>query len=226
MNNLIEIPPKQTPSRDINNRLGDVQVSVNIDVLQILLLLVTTSSLVLTYLSKIRLDKTVVSDVLTRLKPSDFRKDKEIESLMNRMLGLTNASRVVVALFTNGTKAHNFPFRYFSIFWEVTSEGIATTKYDYQHVALAKIRDDLEFCMEKPDEFRYVNAKQPETREQCKAYMAHSGIHSLFTRLIGNTKDGFVGIMNIHFESDIRLSDNELNNLDKLFLVLENKLTD
>ena len=224
-NYIINKEPNTKPIGEI----GNVDIQVSIDVLQILLLIISAMTCTYAFLAKKRIYLSPMANVLSRLKPQDFHRDKEIEGIMNRMLavasnGETSASRVVVALFTNGTKAHMFPFRYFSIFWEVTSEGTNTTKQTYQHIPLDRIRDDLELYMGKDNEFIKSSVADKGLAIKCKTYLESYGIHTVLGRLIGNSKEGYFGIINIHYEQESHITQEQMHKLESLFLILSKKI--
>lgn len=219
---------KQPNTKPIGE-VGNVSIEVSVDVLQILLLVISGITCIYAFLAKKRIYLAPLANVLTKLKPQDFHRDKEIEGIMNRMLatasnGEKSASRVVVALFTNGTKAHLFPFRYFSVFWEVTSEGVNATKLNYQHIPLDKIRDDLELYMGNDTCFIQSSVNDKGLAIKCKSYLESYGIHTVLGRLIGNKKDGYCGIINIHYEDEIHINKEQTSKLESLFLILSKKI--
>ena len=227
MSNIIVQNPQPT-NRDIG-KVGDVSVQVNIDVLQLLILALSSVTCIYAVLVKHRVDRSPLSDILAKIKPQDFYKDKRIEALMNRMLAVGGTikapvSRVCVALFTNGTKAHMFPFRYFSIFWEVTNFGVEPTKHKYQHIPLDRIKDDLELYMNKDGKFIQSSVDGEGISPGCENYLRNCGIHTVLGKLIGSKSNGYVGIINIHYQSSPILSEECLEGLENLFTILASEI--
>lgn len=162
-------------------------------------------------------------NITTRIKPQDIEQDKSIEAAMNRIMGVTDASRIAIALFTNGNDAHVFPFKYFSILWEICNNGIAETKANYQKVPLVKIKGELERCFKSDGHFvRYsITEYLPD---ECKNYLISNKIHTSLSRLIGNEKDGYVGIINIQFDKEAILAESTMQRIDEIFITLESLL--
>lgn len=206
------------------NTNNPISVQFNFDVVQAFILLFSTATIVFGWLLNKKIELTKKKDIQARIKKNDFLIEHEIEAIMNRMLAVAGASRVAVALFSNGEYVSLFSFRYFSIFWEVVDNGVTETMYEHQHKPLSRIRNDLMVYINNPNVFTKTYIEDPNLKEECKKYMLHSGIKLILGRLLGNEKDGFIGIINLHFEEYIEISQEIMNKLDSLFLLLEYKI--
>lgn len=202
------------------------EVQYSFDIVQFLILLASFASVIYGGIINNRVVKTTTKNAKTRIKPEDLEKDSEIESYLSRMLEVSNGNRALVALFTNGTDAGLFPFKYFSVFWEVTSgDGIRKFKFDNQHRPFDRIKAEFKKCAENPEDFIIQSVDDKDILEGCKAYLLANDIHTIVSRLIGNETKGFSGIFNLHYNHDPgEISQKTLDRLTELFIVLESKI--
>lgn len=216
---LVEQSPK--PS---NPDSTSVAFQFTVDVFQVLTLLISLCTAIFGWSISVKINNTTVQNVVSRIKPSDLQRDKDIEAILNRMIGISGADRAIVALFTNGQRAHIFPFRYFSVFWEVCNGSVAT-KNNYQHKPLSNIRNELDLCLKNPDEFYMVSCND-NIPDECKVYMQSINAHTIYCRLIGDRETGYFGIMNLHFNKPVNLTYEDTVKLKNTFLLLNKKLED
>jgi hypothetical protein len=78
--------------------------------------------------------------------------------------------------------------------------------------------------MGKDNEFIKSSVDDKGIASKCKTYLESYGIHTVLGRLIGNTKEGYSGIINIHYENESHLTQEQLHKLESLFLILSKKI--
>lgn len=203
----------------------DVSVQIGVDAVGLAVLVSTLGLNLITAILGVdsikRLKNTAQKNIISKITPQDLEHDQRIQACMNRILGITDADRVAIALFTNGNDAHIFPFKYFSVLWEVCNNGIANTSY--QKVPLLKIKEELQKCFKADGKFVHYRVTD-NLPEPCKNYLVTNNIHTVLSRLIGSEKDGYSGIMSIHFSEDIEFPKSTMDRIDSLFMTLESML--
>ena len=210
-----------------NMRTEDVSIEVGVDAVALITLAIAIFSNVISAVFSLKNSHDIKSvapkNIITKIKPQDVEQDKRIEATMNRIMGICGASRVAIALFTNGNDAHIFPFKYFSILWEICDNGVAETKPKYQKVPIIKIKGELERCFKSSGRF-VVYSVNEELPDGCKNHLIANNIHTALSRLIGSEKDGYIGIINIQFDANPTLSESTMDRIDEGFVLLESLL--
>ncbi|RUR77012.1 hypothetical protein PCC6912_39710 [Chlorogloeopsis fritschii PCC 6912] len=164
-------------------------------------------------------------DIGFKIKASDLEQDKQIEAYLNRMMGITGASRVLVSMFHNGDKIGKYHFRYLSVFWEVCNENVVPCKPNYQKLDFSIVRYEVEKCMKNNGYFISYSVND-NLDENYRLYLLKNNSQAVVSRLIGDDDDGYEGQINIHLpylpkDSEIPYIFSKLN---PIFELLEAKI--
>lgn len=169
-------------------------------------------TLIISILNKIQLDKVSKINVIASFNRNNLKKQKEIQYILNDILILTDADRVVLGYFHNGKKAGRIDFLKISVpkFFEVTNNRTKPISKKLKNIDIDLIGEDL--AIAKPGQLVFVEKSKIEDVD-CKGYLESIGIEKKVTYMLPSKK----ALLEIHF-----MSEGEINLNTKL---LKERLT-
>lgn len=181
--------------KDIRDELKNNSVGI-IDVLILLSAAIACIASIVSNLKLIKLPSEA-RDISSPVTKKDIEQDKKIESYLDRILGITGASKVILSMFHNGDKVGKFHFKYVSTFWEVTNDGVTPVKAKYQKIDFSTIRYEVERGIAANGGFIYYSHKD-NLNEAYRLYLLENNSRFVISRLLGNESNGYIALLNIH----------------------------
>lgn len=184
---------------------------------------VINSSLILTIalLNYIRLSKSPLTNVISYLSKEDIKQRQMVEGILKEMLGLSNAHRVVIGLFHNGTSVGSLHFQKMSVFYEALSPSASSLKMAFKDVEAYKLEQEV--LKGSPDKFSKYSRQDPDLDPECKKYLDTQGLNTIYSRLLVSKK-GVFGILEIQYVEDVELEVLHNNYVSRQLEQIFNKL--
>lgn len=198
---------------NIYNKTGTIS-PVNL-----LLLLLAGVVVIQNHISKIRLLQTTTGNVIAYINKDSVQQKKKIEQILLELRALTDADRVVVGLFHNGTSIGSFHFTKLSIGYESLKTGISSLRKHCKDVDLTGVEDEL--LSYNSESFIRNSISDIDVNVNYKKYLNSVGLEAVYSRLVAvNNKDNnYYAVVQIQFASEHNdeISEDRLKEVEKTY---------
>jgi hypothetical protein len=183
-------------------------------------LFVGITSILVSIASYFRVIKTTKSNIISYITTLDINQTAIIENILNKILGLSGANRVAIAMFHNGFSVggEHLPFKEFTLTYEARKPGTTSLKSVIRKIPLSKLSRQLD----KITNSEFTKCIYSEVVDiECKQYMSSVGLECVYSRLLAN-KNGIYGIIELHYfkENDAELDKEALNKIELIYAEL------
>lgn len=190
---------KQPPSLliDLKRAVGLDQYSDTSFILYILLFFFGVQKLneLFSFIKNLLMIPKKVEDTYNFITKEDIKLLDKLDDLMNQLLGITGADRIVIAKVHNGTYdntgAHEMKF---SIVYEVVSYRAKSTKKDVQNIHINYIKEEISQGSNK----HFQRIERSDLNSLCDLYLDKIGIQCKDYKLLTFNKQIY-GILDIHW---------------------------
>lgn len=187
--------------------------------INVLLLLLAGVVVIQNRISEIRLLQTTTGNVIAYINKDSVQQKKKIEQILLELRALTDADRVVVGLFHNGTSVGSFHFTKLSLVYESLKTGITSLRKRYKDIDVTGIEGEL--LTYQSDKFTRNAVSDINVDNGCKQYLNSIGLESVYTRLIpvNGEKNSYYGVTQIQFASEHNdeISQDRLKEIEKTY---------
>jgi hypothetical protein len=191
----------------------------SVNLVNILILIIASIVVIQNHISKIRLLKTTTGNIIAYINKDSVKQKKKIEQILIELRALTDADRVVVGLFHNGTSVGSFHFTKLSLAYESLKTGITSLRKRYKDIDVTGIEDEL--LTYQSDKFTRNAISDVNVDNGCKQYLNSIGLEAVYTRLIpvNGEKNNYYGVIQIQFASEHNdeISEDRLKEIEKTY---------
>lgn len=154
-----------------------------LEVLVLMTIALVYNSLMIT-ISKFRIDKTAMTDIISFITKDDIKFTEQIEDILNQLLVLVNCDRVVIGIFHNGSSLGHLHNSYVSIEYEVTADGISSIKEEVKKIPIRKIQTEISNGLETSNKFIKYNRKDNNLPQKCIQHLDNINVEEIWSRLL------------------------------------------
>lgn len=173
-----------------------INKDVNLDPGDYLTLIVIILTLITSILNGKKLAYLTKSNILAYLNNDNIKNVLYIENLLEKLLLLTNSSRICVGLFHNGTSIGSYSFKKMSIIYEAKRSDTKSIKNNYKDVELARLYKHL--AKVNTDNFTFSSRDDDSLDKECIQYLDFLNLTAVYSILLSDSK-GVYGILEIQY---------------------------
>lgn len=207
MKNIIEVPSKQ-------DNLLKVYEKHTEEFFGLLSLIIST------VIVGILLFRKPKPQTLNYVKFEDIDTHENIQEVVKKMLDISQASRVAVALVHDSYSTDILPLKEFSVVYEATQINVPSLKLNIRKVPITECFINKELKHLTDIKFTKYYKGQPSLSLACVNYLEKRGINTKYSRLL-TSKKGIYGIIELHYLEeptiDLYTHQDQLNQLEDCY---------